>query len=475
METVLIVHGTFANNASWWKPGGEFCDRLDAALSRKKSNARCWAHLADDNDVSYVTQHFFWSGENSAASRIAAADEFREYLSALTLNPKINRIHIVAHSHGGNVVLDAISHYGGNYDEFGSVITLGTPYIRRRLPQPSEATEGLLALACFAVASWFVLPILSKNYLIALASVLLLIFGSGLCVGAMSIIYKILIRDVFLPTPASRHRTLDRPRVTYAISSSYDEAISLLNICLESLKASSEIAAHVVDIKWDTLFTKSWIGFRTKEKFSFPRYGTGFEAFRVSDLVWGTFDILVEILADLLKLTRVVIFKLPLSLLDQTLGRLSSFLKGLLSRIVVRQGIIVAAKRALGVDITGLHIEEVAAYTNQGHSVHFQPTEALESEILDRVSTQAPDTVKGIYELLANNPVSFDAKDRVVDVFTNVDLVHASYYQEDEFIELIASLISENVYDREKARFSPTFHVHGADTEKRGDWKWTFT
>src|SRR3954451_219874 len=70
-ETVIVVHGTFAGNASgdrpmWYAPGGSFCAALDTALAAAGSNARCWAHLARGE------AHFHWDGANDWLSRVKA-------------------------------------------------------------------------------------------------------------------------------------------------------------------------------------------------------------------------------------------------------------------------------------------------------------------------------------------------------------------------------------------------------------------
>lgn len=67
VETVLLIHGTFANrrrggDTDWWHPGSEFCRHVDASLHRAGSAARCWAHLGHDRP-------FAWTGENSERAR----------------------------------------------------------------------------------------------------------------------------------------------------------------------------------------------------------------------------------------------------------------------------------------------------------------------------------------------------------------------------------------------------------------------
>jgi hypothetical protein len=101
-ETVVVVHGTFdapeVGLLKWYQPNGSFCKALDRALEQSGSNARCWAHLADSTDPI-----FWWDGGNSYQSRYDAAAAFNEYYQKL--HDSGWKCHVVAHSHGGNVVI----------------------------------------------------------------------------------------------------------------------------------------------------------------------------------------------------------------------------------------------------------------------------------------------------------------------------------------------------------------------------------
>src|ERR1700719_1207703 len=92
-EIVVVVHGTFAENAAWWQPEGTFCRLLDAKLARLGSEARCW---------SAGHPHFRWSGLNSETARREASFRLAQYLAELSLRTNGAKIHLVAHSHGGN-------------------------------------------------------------------------------------------------------------------------------------------------------------------------------------------------------------------------------------------------------------------------------------------------------------------------------------------------------------------------------------
>ncbi|MGI9088709.1 MAG: esterase/lipase family protein [Chthoniobacterales bacterium] len=127
IETVLLIHGTFANNqhegdADWWLPGSEFCGDMDARLQAAGAKAKCWAHLPSPVP-------FAWTGANSERARRSAGRALRQELEALEANPRVRRYHVVSHSHGGNVVLNAVGDMLASPRKLGAVIYLGTPVL----------------------------------------------------------------------------------------------------------------------------------------------------------------------------------------------------------------------------------------------------------------------------------------------------------------------------------------------------------
>jgi hypothetical protein len=131
--TVVVVHGTFSGQAAdrvprWYEPGQDFCRQLDAELESRGSAARCWRHLEAGE------AHFHWDGANDWLSRRRAAEQLRQQVRELIA--KGWQVHLVGHSHGGNVVFDAITNDVGHVEDWfsGRIALLGTP-----LYQPSTA------------------------------------------------------------------------------------------------------------------------------------------------------------------------------------------------------------------------------------------------------------------------------------------------------------------------------------------------
>src|SRR5512139_309573 len=85
-HVVVLVHGTFAQGAEWTRPESV----VGAALSRALRRSHVYA--------------FDWSGRNTHRARLrAGADLAQRLLQVRQAHPSA-RLHVVAHSHGGNVV-----------------------------------------------------------------------------------------------------------------------------------------------------------------------------------------------------------------------------------------------------------------------------------------------------------------------------------------------------------------------------------
>lgn len=82
---VILVHGTFAYDVSWCKPGGDFYEAL------KKSAKK----------IGHKVIPFTWSGKLNDLSRLQAAQSLVETLASY---PETEQKILVGHSHGGNVI-----------------------------------------------------------------------------------------------------------------------------------------------------------------------------------------------------------------------------------------------------------------------------------------------------------------------------------------------------------------------------------
>jgi pimeloyl-ACP methyl ester carboxylesterase len=82
----LLIHGTWAANEQWWKPGGDFHSYLLNGIR---------PDLYSNPDA------FSWSGAYSEAARAVAATELQAWLSG----HGIQSPYLLTHSHGGSVAM----------------------------------------------------------------------------------------------------------------------------------------------------------------------------------------------------------------------------------------------------------------------------------------------------------------------------------------------------------------------------------
>ena len=85
-HTSLLVHGTWAANQQWWKPGGNFHSYLLNGIRP---------------DLYANADAFSWSGIYSPAGRALAAIELSNWLTGHTIQSP----YLLTHSHGGSVAM----------------------------------------------------------------------------------------------------------------------------------------------------------------------------------------------------------------------------------------------------------------------------------------------------------------------------------------------------------------------------------
>lgn len=156
-QVTLLIHGTFANPGysrpedegngaqrlpMWWRitgdgSNGSAADRLQADLDSTDSfEGTVWRPDADARDEGVTYRDLSeWSGANSHKARVAAARELAASLDMLAERRGATeddplRVNFVAHSHGGNVVLEAFKHFS-NRIKPRQVCMLGTPLVWR--------------------------------------------------------------------------------------------------------------------------------------------------------------------------------------------------------------------------------------------------------------------------------------------------------------------------------------------------------
>jgi hypothetical protein len=125
---IALVHGTFARGASWTQEG---------SLLRST--------LAGKLDLPVAFSVFEWTGNNDHGSRLAAAQELQSFMRGLIRDNPLDLHFVIAHSHGGNIILHALKD-NQIRENISGVITMGTPFISCESREVKSAL-GLLKYA----------------------------------------------------------------------------------------------------------------------------------------------------------------------------------------------------------------------------------------------------------------------------------------------------------------------------------------
>ncbi|MGJ8696036.1 MAG: hypothetical protein ACSHYF_06945 [Verrucomicrobiaceae bacterium] len=85
----VIIHGTWASNGKWWRPGGDFFEYVKTDLKRA--------------DIYEKSDRYMWSGKNRDGVRRDAAKALNKWLKT---HPA-REVNVFAHSHGANIAMMA--------------------------------------------------------------------------------------------------------------------------------------------------------------------------------------------------------------------------------------------------------------------------------------------------------------------------------------------------------------------------------
>jgi hypothetical protein len=160
---IVLVHGTWARgafhrrvgSAEWCRPEGKLRTLIESQLPER--------------DVSF--ELFNWSGSNSYGGRRSAGWELRQLLIQLQAAYPTALIHVIAHSHGGNVLLYAMEQ--SEAPKIASAVFLSTPFLHvapRELGAtlgPKMETLASLAVCVLIATSLYALPWLGVHDLLS--------------------------------------------------------------------------------------------------------------------------------------------------------------------------------------------------------------------------------------------------------------------------------------------------------------------
>ncbi|MBY0565293.1 MAG: hypothetical protein K2P58_14060 [Hyphomonadaceae bacterium] len=218
---VVTVHGTgdtatTLDGPKWFQRGSSFVQALSAKLAASGLDVDIHPHL--------------WSGANSAAERERGAERLAPLLKRL--GGQYESVHVIGHSHGGNVANEAALHLRWGMkrrknEPMHSLITVGTPFLALRAGF-LQTLAGMLFLA-LTWGSIVAVPVLALGAWVNgdltenVAGFLVLIAIVGLCSLFMLSMSRRGARRILRPRKAV---ATERPM--YAIWHENDEAISFL-------------------------------------------------------------------------------------------------------------------------------------------------------------------------------------------------------------------------------------------------------
>jgi len=138
----VLIHGTWAIKAKWAAPDSDFAKRLATRMPASR-------------DILF--DRFRWAGGNSLVDRGLAAEQLQEHVSDLAKTYPRVPVFLVAHSHGGNVALNALRSSQRLQDVVKGICCMATPLIYRA--PPLRHTNGPAAAVRFV--SPLLLPLLA--------------------------------------------------------------------------------------------------------------------------------------------------------------------------------------------------------------------------------------------------------------------------------------------------------------------------
>ena len=96
----MIIHGTFAKDERWWQPAGDFAEAVNWVVGD------VWQFTTRNKPK---CAPFKWTGENISSHRIEGGIQLASFLCQISLHYPNEKIRLVGHSHGGNVILSALA------------------------------------------------------------------------------------------------------------------------------------------------------------------------------------------------------------------------------------------------------------------------------------------------------------------------------------------------------------------------------
>jgi len=409
-EPVLIIHGTFAQDGDWFRRKSKFCNALNEQLIKHGSAAECWSQLSNDGI------EFRWSGANSELERRLAGWHLHALLTKLEAQDEATSYHIVAHSHGGNVVLNALALLRPK--KLKTVVFLGCPFI--------ETTSRIVK--SFLASTLILLPIM--GIIIGISVFLGGIESLSLSDGFPWVVVPpgawfgiALLNMVKTLHAIARRRRLASLQTEcgyrcFVMSSKNDEAFKALTAAVDVRKNLGELARRLVGRYNVFPDTEYWL-FRWGGYIA-PNPGEGTN--------WVT-----RIYASYVRLLNRMTYAVNGAIFVPVLT-----LAYLVRLIGMRIGLNAIASIAVGDDLSSERITLVTRDPNILQATNIEIPTSLEDDMMQKASKASSQIVHGLYEW---NTAALNVAEFVQKSLSDPYIVHSRYYSEEQLIARMALAI----------------------------------
>lgn len=113
----VLIHGTWAPNSPWTRPGSLLRRTLEAEIRGLEGGELLFRRL-------------IWTGRNRDLDRFEASQRLQTKIAALRSEYPDRHCFLIGHSHGGNIALHALIHSRNSREYVAGVVTIATPFLR---------------------------------------------------------------------------------------------------------------------------------------------------------------------------------------------------------------------------------------------------------------------------------------------------------------------------------------------------------
>ncbi|MEO2049975.1 MAG: hypothetical protein ABGX16_25745 [Pirellulales bacterium] len=456
-DLVLLIHGTYAGSDSdagdgWWQQGSQTWEELKSKLPRG-------TRLPEQGKL------FHWSGENHERARIKASHQLLRRLQEMETTGQ--SYHLIGHSHGGSVIWGALR-LAALRDEplkrLKSWSTVGTPFMHHHtksafcvsnllklvlalffLNPVFRMVRGLIVWISAALFGWQVNMIASRDEEIGVTSILRAPFLK--LMELLQVAKKNLDGSIQIGT---YDPTGNQTFFEYLFLSG--EGLIILSICLLYMFVFAQLASLLLSPMLESLRIRNERRLEKKvaEQFGSLWLGVWSPDDEAINGLRATLDISVSFISRLVPRERVFLSDNTALLFRPYFWVLAPIYNHLLRPLLdstVRSRVI---KTAQGNNRPAAEVVEVLPAPKVLTELELPPQipGALNQKVVEEANRHASDIAPKLRNLLAQ-PSFTDSLAAFGNSINGRELVHTSYFNHPEVLELLLMNIAWSRNDRE--------------------------